>query len=154
MPRSDNSSSKDLHKLLSFGGTMGQLIADHDWSSTPVGSSETWPDSLRISLSTCLGSRLLSAVLWGPDHCLLYNEAYAEVLADRHPQALGRPIIAVLAEIEGVLAPQLAQVRDTGRGFVANDQMLVLKRGGCDEETYWPTASPRFTVTMAASPEY
>ncbi len=116
---------------------MGPLIAAHDWSSTPLGPLETWASALRTSLSTCLGSGLVCAVLWGPEHHLIYNNAYAQVLADRHPEALGRPILEVLTEIANVLAPQLSQVHATGRGLVADNQMLMLQRHGHTEETHW-----------------
>lgn len=137
MTRDDGAKIDDALSYESICGNMGPLIAAHDWSSIPLGPIETWPSSLRTSLSTCLGSRLVCAVLWGPEQYLIYNDAYAQVLADRHPEALGHPILEVFTEIADVLAPQLSQVHLTGRGFVADNQMLMLQRHGRNAETHW-----------------
>lgn len=123
--------------FLSSSEELGQCIRDHDWSATPLGAIETWPQSLRTTLSACLGSPLVTAVLWGPDHRLLYNDCYAATLADRHPWALGRPIVEVWTEIGDLLAAQLSQVRRTGRGFASDEQRVILQRAGKAEETYW-----------------
>ncbi len=112
-------------------------IFNRDWSATPLGPIGTWPQSLRTALSACLGSPLVSAVLWGPDHRMLYNDAYAATLADRHPWALGRPVVEVWAEIGELLTAQLAQVMRTGQGFATKGQQLVLQRAGTAQETHW-----------------
>ena len=77
------------------GGEMGARMRAHDWSTTPLGSPETWPQSLKTMVAACLNSPLLGAVLWGPELVMLYNDAYIASLADRHPDALGRPVAEV-----------------------------------------------------------
>ena len=34
--------------FLDSGGEMGRLIRDHDWSGNPVGTSDAWPQPLRL----------------------------------------------------------------------------------------------------------
>lgn len=46
-------------------------------------------------VSVVLNSALLGTVLWGTELRLLYNDAYAPALGERHPAALGRPIADV-----------------------------------------------------------
>lgn len=61
-----------------------------DWPSTSLGAPGAWPQSLCSALSICLGVGFPACVFWGPGHILLYNDAWSELLGDRHPQALGR----------------------------------------------------------------
>ena len=41
---------------LAGGGELSRLIREHDWSRTPLGSIDLWPQSLKTSLSICLAS--------------------------------------------------------------------------------------------------
>ena len=38
------------------GGIMGECVRAYDWAATPLGPAETWPQSLRTSLSIMLNS--------------------------------------------------------------------------------------------------
>ncbi|WP_203236191.1 hybrid sensor histidine kinase/response regulator [Methylobacterium crusticola] len=116
---------------------MRQLIREHDWSATPLGPASTWPQALQLVVSMCLGSPAISAVYWGPEFRLLYNDAYAPFLAERHPWALGRPMSEVWPEMWHGLAPQAEAVIATGRGFVIDNQPLVMSRDGRLQETFW-----------------
>ncbi|MEA1835143.1 PAS domain S-box protein [Methylobacterium durans] len=120
------------------GGSLAEsLIRAHRWMDTPLGEAETWPQSLRLALSICLNSSFPTAVYWGQDLRLFYNDAWAPILAERHPWALGRPAAEVWADIWEVVGPQLASVVETGAGFSTYDQMLSLVRDGARQETYW-----------------
>ena len=119
------------------GGEMGQLIRDFDWASTSLGDPAEWPQSLRSAISICLHSSFPTAIYWGEDFCLLYNDAWAPIPADRHPAVLGRPGREVWSAIWDVVGPQLeAAVRDA-EGFSAFDQLLMMERGGRLHETWW-----------------
>jgi PAS domain S-box-containing protein len=124
-------------RFLDGGGALGALIRHRDWSLTPLGSAETWPQSLRSALSICLHSSFPTAIYWGAELRLLYNDAWAPVPADRHPEALGRPAAEVWADIWAVVGPQFERVLATGEGFSTFDQMLPMRRGGQVQETYW-----------------
>lgn len=115
----------------------------HDWATTPLGSPETWPQSLRSSLSVVLNSTLLGAVLWGPELRLLYNDVYVQSMGDRHPQALGQPVTEVWKETYAPIAQAFARVMQTGEGFGQEVITLPMLRNGTSEMTYWnATASP------------
>ncbi len=116
---------------------MGAHIRAQDWSRSPFGDPSGWPQSLRSVLSICLNSSIVSAIYWGHDFRLLYNDAYAPALAERHPLALGLPVSEVWAEIWDVLGPQLKAVVETGEGFATDRQRLMMLRQGCLEETFW-----------------
>ncbi|MBB1492310.1 PAS domain-containing protein [Paracoccus sp. MC1854] len=123
--------------FLSGGGELGERIRLHDWAGTPPGPIEGWPQALRLALSICLHSSFPTAIYWGPDFRLLYNDAWSPVPGERHPAALGRPAAEVWSDIWDVVGPQLARVMETGEGFSTFDQMLPMVRHGVRRETYW-----------------
>ncbi|BDL41884.1 histidine kinase [Methylorubrum sp. GM97] len=119
------------------GGQMGQRVRDTNWSVTPLGAYDTWPQSLRTSLSLVLNAKGIAALYWEPQQWLLYNDAYGEALGDRHPWAFGRPMPEVLIDIAPVLSPQVAEVLRTGEGFSVENLSMTMRRHGRDEETVW-----------------
>jgi CheY-like chemotaxis protein len=75
---------------LAGGGVLGQLIRKHDWSRTPLGPIDCWPQSLKTSVNLILNSQHPMWVGWGPDATFLYNDAYIHVLSSaKHPSATG-----------------------------------------------------------------
>src|SRR5690242_15647730 len=76
-----------------------RLVKEHDWSKTPIGSIETWPQSLRTVVNILLTSRYAMWMGWGRDLTFLYNDAYRPTLGLKHPWALGSPASKVWAEI-------------------------------------------------------
>jgi PAS domain S-box-containing protein len=120
-----------------FGGQMGALVRDTDWSNTELGDYATWPQSLRSSLSLVLNSKNIAALYWGPKQWLLYNDAYGTALGDRHPWAFGRPLREALNEIAPVLGPQVQEVLATGQGFALENVKMTMHRHGKHEETFW-----------------
>lgn len=125
------------HTFLDNGGEMGALMRAHDWTNTPLGDPGTWPQSLRSSLSACLNSPILGTVLWGPQLHMLYNDAYAESLADRHPAALGAPMDEVWGDTWSRVAPDFQRAMVTGLGFSHNYVELLVKRHNKLEKTIW-----------------
>lgn len=123
--------------FLAGGGVMGALIRQHDWAGTPLGAPERWPQSLRSALSICLHSSFPTAIYWGPDLRLLYNDAWSPIPAGRHPWALGQPAAEVWTDIWSVVGPEFERVMGTGEGYSTYDQMLPIVRDGTARETYW-----------------
>ena len=84
-----------------------------------------------------LASSFPSALYWGPELRLLYNDAWAPIPTDRRPGALGQPGATVWADIWDVVGPQMQRVMAAGEGFAVFDQMLEMNRGGRPHETWW-----------------
>jgi PAS domain S-box-containing protein len=116
---------------------MGALMRAHDWSASPMGPPETWPQSFCSALSTCLNSKAVSAIYWGPEFRLFYNDGYRPLLDQRHPWALGRPMHEIWPTPWQALRASALAVFETGQGVVAADQRLMLDRGDGLLETYW-----------------
>ncbi|HYI01010.1 MAG TPA: two-component system sensor histidine kinase/response regulator, partial [Hyalangium sp.] len=97
-----------------------------DWSKTPLGSPDDWPQSLRSALSICLGSRFPIALYWGPQLALLYNDAWRPIPGSKHPWALGRGAQEVWPEIWGTIGPQFEQVMTTGEATYSEHGLLPM----------------------------
>jgi PAS domain S-box-containing protein len=117
---------------------MGALMRSIDWARTPLGPIESWPQSLRTSVSICLSSRFPILVWWGPELVMLYNDAYRPILgAAKHPQAMGRGGREVWPETWPILGPMLEGVLTQGEATWSDDQLLLLDRNGFLEECYF-----------------
>ena len=122
---------------LSGGGLMGSLIRALDWSKTPLGPVHTWPQSLKTSVSICLNSRFPVLIWWGPALVTFYNDAYVQLIGDKHPKALGRPGREAWPELRDTIGPPLAGVMERGEATWADDMLLMLERNGYSEECYF-----------------
>ena len=127
----------ELKAFLAGGGDMGRLIRAHDWGSTPLGPIGEWPQSLRSALSICLRSASPTALYWGPEFRLLYNDEFAPILGPRHPDALGRPAASIWSDIWSVIEGQFRGVLEKGEVVHAVDAMLPMARYGSPEEAYF-----------------
>ncbi|MGO4893663.1 hybrid sensor histidine kinase/response regulator [Flavobacterium sp. W21_SRS_FM6] len=117
---------------------MGALIRAYDWSSTPLGPAETWPQPLKTSLRLLLSTGHPMLIWWGPDLIQFYNNAYARTLGpERHPSSLGQRGQECWSEIWSDVEPQITQVL-TGKGHTWHEnQLLRITRNGIREEMYW-----------------
>lgn len=122
--------------FLAGGDEMGQRIRNRNWAHTALGAPSTWPQALRTGVSIGLGSSQPMFVAWGPELTLLYNDAYAEILGDKHPRALGQPLLQVWSEIRGDLEPIIERTY-AGKSVHMNDIMLIMDRRGYPEETHF-----------------
>ena len=131
-------SGPQAYDWLTGGGEMGQLIRGYDWSKTPLGPIESWPQSLRSAVSILLPSKAQIAMFWGPDLITLYNDAYRPVLGQKHPQALGVPVREVWSELwDTGLRSLFEGVLQTGEAFWASDWPFNMRRFGFPEETFF-----------------
>ena len=127
------------YHFLEGGGEMGKLTRNFDWSRTPVGPIEEWPQSLRITLGIVLHSDFPMFLWWGKDMIQFYNDAYRPSLGDngKHPYALGQPAEDCWPEIWDTIFPLIQRVRTTGQSFFAEDQLIPIFRNGKLEDVYW-----------------
>jgi hypothetical protein len=70
---------------LSGGGEMGQLVRAMDWATTPLGPIESWPQSLRTTVSLCLASNFPISIAWGPQRVQIYNDGYWPICGGKYP---------------------------------------------------------------------
>ncbi len=83
------------------GGGMAARIRAFEWARTPLGSIESWPQSLKTVVELMLGAPHLAAIAWGPELNLLYNDDYHEILRAIEPAPLGRSFVDCWPAPEG-----------------------------------------------------
>lgn len=125
---------------LSAGGGMARLIRDKDWSATPIGPVENWSPALRMMVDFMIPNPFPMLLWWGPEYISIYNDAYAPVLGDKHPWALGRPFGEVWSEIRHVLLPLIDAPFQGEKATWMEDIPLEIKRYGWTEETHFTIA--------------
>ena len=77
--------------FLSGGGETGAMMRAHDWSRSPLGHPAGWPQALRTVVALMLNSKFPMFVAWGEQLSFLYNDAYRQILGEKHPASLGAP---------------------------------------------------------------
>jgi PAS domain S-box-containing protein len=120
---------------LSGGGDMGALIRTIDWSHTPLGPLQQWPQSLRTSVSLCLSSTFPILVAWGPDYIQIYNDAYRPICGGKHPASMGEPFKVCWATALPVVGDKFDRAQQ-GEGTYIKDQRMFLDRHGYLEEAF------------------
>jgi signal transduction histidine kinase len=126
-----------IPEFLSGGGEMGQRIREYDWSSTPLGPVESWPQSLRTCVRIMLSSRQPIWLGWGKELIKLYNDPYIAIVGGKHPGALGSPASVVWKAIWREIGPMLRMVMEEDQGTYVESQLLIMERNGYPEETYY-----------------
>jgi signal transduction histidine kinase/DNA-binding response OmpR family regulator len=122
--------------FLAGGGKLGALMRAKDWSTTPVGPVDGWPQSLRTAVQIMLGSRYAMWMSWGRERTFFYNDAYRPTLGGKHPWALGSSATEVWAEIWPAIGPRVEIVEQRGEATWDEGLLLFLERHGYPEETY------------------
>jgi hypothetical protein len=123
-------------QFLAGGGSVGALMREKDWSFSPLGPPDSWPQSLRTVVGLLLQSRFPMFVAWGKDLGFLYNDPYAEILGAKHPAALGSRFHDIWSEIWSDISP-LIDAAMAGQATFREDLPLVMNRKGYDEHTWF-----------------
>jgi signal transduction histidine kinase len=119
------------------GGEMGERMRQRDWSYTPLGPAESWPLSLKTSISIMLASRFAMVVAWGPEFRFFYNDRYRPVLgSSKHPGALGTPSKEIFPEAWPFIGPLFESTR-LGEAVALDDVLIPLDRNGYLENCYF-----------------
>ncbi|MEO8764617.1 MAG: PAS domain S-box protein [Ginsengibacter sp.] len=133
------SPTNEEYKFLAGGGEMGMLTRNKDWSTTPVGNIEGWPQSLRTTLGIILNSKFPMFLWWGPELVCFYNDAYRPSLGEngKHPFILGQRAEEAWPEIWEIIQPLINKVLSGGEATWSEDQLIPIYRNGKIEDVYW-----------------
>jgi PAS domain S-box-containing protein len=115
---------------------LARLMRAYDWAATPLGTPDTWPQSLRTAVSIMLTSSQPIWIGWGRELIYLYNDPYKSIIGGKHPWALGKPTSQVWREIWDSIGPMLDSAMQ-GTGTYVEAEFLVMERNGYPEETYY-----------------
>lgn len=123
------------YAFLAGGGDCAALIADLDWSGTPLGPIVGWPQSLKTATALLLRSPVPMVMLWGVDGVMLYNDAYSAFAGGRHPQLLGSKVREGWPEV-AEFNDHVMRVGLAGGTLRYQDQELTLDRYGRPEQVW------------------
>ncbi len=91
-----------------------RAFGEHDWSDTPLGPRDLWPESLKTAFVIVLGSRFPSVIFWGRELFALYNDPYGAQLGEMHSR-----------EQWDRMRPLLLRVLDTGEAAYFEDAAFM-----------------------------
>ncbi len=121
---------------LAGGGEMAALVASKDWSNSPLGPIQSWPQSLRTTVSLCLGSNFPINIIWGPGHNQIYNDGYRVVCGAVHPRAMGEDYRVTWASAWPAVGEAFERALAGETSYLENQRMF-LERNGYHEETFF-----------------
>ncbi|MDA6072310.1 PAS domain-containing protein [Flavobacterium sp. AC] len=128
--------NKNLY-FLTDGGEMGELMRTKDWSKTPLGNPETWPQSLKTMVAVVLNNPFGMYIVWGKEYTQIYNDSFRPILgSNKHPEALGISSQITFSEIWDTIGPMFHDVMQS-KAVSFPDLKLTLNRNGFDEECYF-----------------
>ncbi len=127
---------------LAGDGEMAALVRSRDWSLTPLGPIERWPQSLRTTVSLCLASNFPINLIWGPEHTQIYNDGYRVLCGDAHPAALGQGYDVTWASAWPAIGGPFARARAGETSFLENQRMFLTRNGYLEETFFTFSLSP------------
>jgi PAS domain S-box-containing protein len=123
-------------------GEMAERIRAYDWTATALGRAETWPPSLKATISLILGCGFPMIALWGRNLIQVYNDGYRDLMGLKHPAGLGQPTRACWPEAWHINGPIYERVWG-GETFTFEDAVYPLTRSGRLEDAWFTlTYSP------------
>ncbi|TCZ83633.1 PAS domain-containing protein [Lysobacter sp. N42] len=111
------------------------LLAQRDWSATPLGPRAQWPAQLKTLVGLMLRSKAPQHLVWGPEQVLLYNDGYIPVLGGRHPAAFGMRFAEVWPDIWDGVEPIVRRTY-AGEASRHEDHPWLLDRGDHREQVW------------------
>jgi signal transduction histidine kinase len=127
--------TESTEQFLAGGGEMGKLIRSMDWSKTALGPIETWPQSLRTTVSLCLSSTFPILIAWGPETIQIYNDSYRPICGAKHPESMGQNFRICWETALPVVGDKFTRGQE-GEGTYIKDQRMFLDRHGYLEESF------------------
>jgi len=123
------------YPFLNGGGHIAQIIASYDWAGTALGAIDTWPQSLKTTVSTMLRSTLPMVALLGDEGVMIYNDGYSEFAGRRHPMSLGSNVRESWPEVADH-NDYVIRVALAGGTLAYKDQEMTLLRSGKPEQVW------------------
>ncbi|HET9627378.1 MAG TPA: ATP-binding protein [Kofleriaceae bacterium] len=124
------------------GGEMARLIKAKDWSTTPLGPIERWPQSLRTTVSLVQASSSPIALAWGPGHTQIYNDGYLPICGAKHPTSMGQDFRECWASAFPVIGNAYERAWAGQSGYLEKMRMFLDRYGFLEEAWFTFSFSP------------
>ncbi|RBJ82314.1 PAS domain S-box protein [Pseudomonas sp. MWU12-2534b] len=118
------------------GSEAATLIARLDWSATALGHSGQWPQSLRTAVDIVIHSPMPMLLLWGGELTQIYNDGFALLAGNKHPQAFGQPAHLIWPELMDFTDPVYRAVLN-GQVRSFSEQRFSLQRSDGTAHDLW-----------------
>ncbi len=119
--------------FLRGGGKMGEFVRAKDWTLSPLGNPETWDQSLKTTVSTCLNALTPICIFWGEELVIIYNDAYSQITGGINPDWLGTGAREVRSEAF-VLQSSLDSVIRSGKATSVESRQFFASSNGPEAE--------------------
>jgi PAS domain S-box-containing protein len=120
---------------------MCRLAEQFDWSKTSLGDLASWTPAMRVMVNTTLHASSPISILWGPELVQIYNDAYSNIIGNKHPGAFGAPAKECWRENWQEIGPLLQMVLKEGKSFQLEDKQSNIYHHG-------NTTDHRFTFSF------
>ncbi|MDE2240369.1 MAG: GAF domain-containing protein, partial [Rhodospirillales bacterium] len=114
---------------------MAERIGDFAWAATPVGAQAAWPQALRQTLHICLNSPVPSAIYWGSELRMLFNDSWAALHG--REEGLGQPAALVWGNAWPETEPHLRRVLEHGVVETSFARVAAINFHRRTQETVW-----------------
>jgi len=120
-----------------LGGTgrSRDLIRTFDWTSSPLGKIEFWPQSLKTALGIVLSDSQACNLIWGPEFITFYNDAYRPLLGTI-PDAMGTSYPQFRKDVWPFVETQV-MAGFAGEASTVENLKVVTRRSGYPEEVFF-----------------
>lgn len=115
---------------------MAQCILSKDWSKTPLGPIETWPQLLKTTVNLCLNTNFPISISWGKNNNLIYNDGFRAICGDKHPGSLGQDFKECWKDAWPVIGLKYEEALAGSDTFIENERVFM-NRFGYLEETFF-----------------
>ncbi|QRV93187.1 protein-histidine kinase [Ceratobasidium sp. AG-Ba] len=99
------------------------LLESYPWETTPLGPRSGWSERLRAYVNFMQTSPHTTALWWGPEYVLLYNDAYSQVIGHKHPYLYGQRASVGWAELWDTLGPRMKSLM-AGQALSKTDDLM------------------------------
>ena len=133
------SNESSLSLLAEGSATLPGQAIERPWPVFPSVKPDNWPEGMQAIADLIVASQFPMAIAWGPELRLFYNDAYAGLLGDKHPGAMGQPLTLVRPEIWPRLQPYVMEAL-SGQPAQFENALLEFYRNGKLERRYFSSS--------------
>jgi PAS domain S-box-containing protein len=116
---------------------MADVFREFDWERTSLLQTSQFSPSVRTAIRLCLSMKSASLVMIGDELITIYNDAYRQILGDRHPNAFGSPVKDIWPEIWEEVHPLLNKVLKDGESLLFENRPFVISVNGHSQSFYY-----------------
>ncbi|KAF0537243.1 PAS domain S-box protein [Gigaspora margarita] len=112
------------------------LLNSRDWSSTCLGSIDSWEPSFKNIVNLFFHSKFPTVIFCGPELIYIYNQANAQHLKSKHPHAFGKSFAETHPEHFDHVKSRYERIKSTGKGLFEKDFRFIQYNDDYLEELY------------------